>query len=404
MSLFRQALRSVLTKESVWGDVSKSPNNAAFGLSYGNFGSMSFAGVSITPETAVSFSAVFACIRLISDTIAAMPLDVLQKYPNGRYTRTTPEFLVRPNPEMTWPEFVQQLVAARLIDGNAYFIPVTKGGRCIEMWPVDPSVVDVVRDNAGNLVYVIRKKQQVTAKEIVHIRGLTLPGYLKGLSPIECARHTIGLALSAEKHGSQLFGMGANFDTVIKVKTKLTREQAKMLASGFVRDHSGDNAYAPVVVDQDADVQKMSMTMEEAQFLTTRQFQVEEICRWYGVPPHRIAMTEKTTSWGTGIEQQNIAFLQDAIAPDLVRLETALNPYVRYENPDYYVKFNVSGLLRADMAARKDYYKAMWEVGAYSPDDILALEDMNPLPGGAGQNHYVPMNYVPIGAMPGGVQ
>lgn len=398
MSLFGRAVRSVITKESVWGDVSRSPNNADFGLSYGG-GGMSFAGISVTPETAMSFSAVYACVRLISDMISSMPVDVLQKYPTGRFERPSPGFIKRPNAEMTWPMFVQQLVTNRLMDGNAYFIPVIVRGKCVEVWPVDPSVVEVGRTGAGELVYIIRKKQQVPASDIVHIRGLTLGGYLKGLSPIECARHTIGLALSAEKHGSKMFGTGTAFDTVIKTKTKLTRDDAKRLALNFMESHSGaDKAFMPVILDSDADIQKLSMTAEEAQFLTTRQFQVEEICRWYGVPPHRVAMTEKTTSWGTGIESQNIALLQDAITPELVRLEAALNPLVRLENPDYYVRFNVSGLLRADMAARKDYYKALWEVGAYSSDDIRALEDMNPLPGGLGQNYYVPMNYQPIGA------
>jgi HK97 family phage portal protein len=259
--------------------------------------------------------------------------------------------------------------------------------------------VEVTRDDNRKLVYVIRKKQAVTARDLIHIRGLTLPGYDKGLSPIECARHSIGLALSAEKHGSKLFAQGTAFDTVIKAKGKLTRDQAKDLATGFALAHSGgERAFMPAIIDGDADIEHFSMTQEEAQFLATRQFQVEEVARWYGVPPHRIALTEKTTSWGSGIEEQNLSYLQDAVTPILVSLEAAFNPLVRYENPDYYVRFNVSSLLRGNMAARKDYYQALWNVGALSPDDIRALEDSNPLPGGIGGNYYVPMNYAPIGA------
>lgn len=404
MSLIGSAFRSLITKESVWGDVHKSPYNAEFGLTYGS-GGQSFAGISITHEVALTFSAVFACVRLISDTVSSMPVELLQAYPTGKYRRPKLPWMVSPNPEMTWQSFVQQLVTARLMDGNAYIIPVTVGGRVTELWPVDPRVVEVVRmKDTGDLAYAIRKKQPIDGREIIHLRGLTIPGYDKGLSPVECARHTIGLGLSAEKHGSKMFAQGTAFDTVIKAKKSLTPEQAKQLAQGFALGHAGgDKAFSVAVVDNDADVQHLSMTAEEAQFLATRQFQVEEVARWYGVPPHRIALTEKATSWGSGIEQQNIAYLQDAITPIIVSLEAALTPLVRYENPDYYVKFNVSGLMRGDMAARKDYYKALWEVGAYSPDDILALEDMNPLPGGIGKQHYVPMNFAPIGA-PGGAE
>ena len=398
MSLLTQAvreLRATITKESVWGSHLSSP--AEWGLTYGSGGS-SFAGINVTHEVALTFSAVFSCVRLISDTVSSMPVDLLQSYPAGKYQRRKLPWMEQPNPEMTWQSFVQQLVTARLMDGNAYFIPVIAGGRVIEAWPIDPRAVDVVRMNNGELGYVISKKLPVAARDIVHIRGLTMPGYLKGLSPIECARHTIGLGLSAEKHGSKLFGQGTAFDTVISAKQKLTTEQAKDLARGFIRGHAGtDNAYIPAVIDQDADIKHLSMTSEEAQFLATRQFQIEEVARWYGVPPHRIALTEKTTSWGTGIEQQNLAFLSDAILPILVSLESALTPLAKYEHPDYYVKFNVAGLLRGDTAARKEFYRTMIEIGAFSQDDVLALEDMNPLPGDTGKGHYFPLNYAPLG-------
>lgn len=403
MSLLGRAVRSIITSQSLWGDVHKSPYNAEFGLTYAS-GGQSFAGISVTHEVAMTFSAVFACVRLISDTIAAMPVELLQAYPTGKYRRPRLPWMIQPNPEMTWQEFIQQLVTARLMDGNAYFIPVSKGGRVIELWPLDPLKVNTARSSStGKLGYVVHD-QPVAGRDIVHLRGLTLPGYDKGLSPIECARHTIGLALSAEKHGSKLFAQGTAFDTVIKAKRSLTPDEAKQLAKGFALHHSGgDKSFTPAIIDGDADIQHYSMTAEEAQFLTTRQFQVEEVARWYGVPPHRIALTDKATSWGSGIEQQNIAFLQDAITPIIVSLEAAFTPLVRYENPDYYVKFSVSGLMRGDMAARKDYYKTMVEIGAYSQDDVLALEDMNPLPHGLGQGHYFPLNFAPIGApIPGG--
>ena len=388
------------TFRGITGGLSRPPD-AAFTNSYGwnGFSGLSFSGIQVTPEIALTFSAVFACIRLISDIVASMPLDVLQRYPTGRYQRPSPTFLLNPNPEMTWQSFVQQLVVSRLLDGNAYFIPIYRGGRCVELWPLEPRSVTIQRDlDTLTLRYFVHGTP-LTPDQIVHIRGLTIPGYLKGLSPVECARHTIGLALSAEKHGSKMFAQGANFDTVIKVKQKLRREDAKALAMGFARDHSGgDNAFLPVVLDNDADITKLSMTAEEAQFLSARQFQVEEVCRWYGVPPHKIAQVEKTTSWGAGVEEQNIGFSQDCIQPELVRLEAALDPLVKLENPDFYTRFNMASLLRGNMTARKEFYTAMVGIGAFSPDDVLGLEDMNPVSGGLGKDHYIPSNFVPIGA------
>ena len=239
MSLLGRGLRSAVF--TGWTDVSRSPNNALFGLNY-NFGGLSYAGISVTPEVALTFSAVFACIRLISDTISSMPIDLYQKYPGARYERALLPWMQQPNSEMTWQTFVQVLMTSRLTDGNAYFLPIEKGGRIIEVWPLDPGRVDTVRSDGGSLGYLVNKKP-ISPRNIVHIRGLTLPGYDKGLSPIECARHTVGLALSAEKHGSKLFANGTAFDTVIKAKQRLTPEDAKKLAVGFAAAHKGDSSF-----------------------------------------------------------------------------------------------------------------------------------------------------------------
>jgi HK97 family phage portal protein len=384
--------RSVITTGTIWQDAQHSPYDADFGMGFHRSGTSAL-GLDVSYETALTFSAVYACVRLISETVSSLPVDVLQRYPIGRYERPLPKWMVRPNDELTWRDFVQQIETSLLLDGNAFLPVIRVEGTVQELYVLDPRKVTVGRDKATNdPVYIVQDRPLGGAREVIHIRGLTLPGQVRGLSPVECARQTVGLGLAAEKHGAKLFSQGTAFDTVIKAKKSLTRDEAKRLAQGFALAHQGsDKAFMPAIIDADADIAHFSMTNEESQFLQARAFQVEDVCRWFGVPPHRIALTEKATSFGAGIEQQNIAFLQDAITPQLVRLESAFNPLLQEDNPAYFVRFNVSALLRGDSAARAAFHQTMFDIGAHSPNDALALEDENPY--AAGGNHYVPLNY-----------
>jgi HK97 family phage portal protein len=395
MSLLGAAFRSMITKESVFGPrVVSDPSE--YGLSYG-YGSSAWSGMSITHETAMTMSAVYACIRLISDDIASMPANVYQRYPGARYERPKPAWMVKPNPEAPWHELVQQVVTSILLDGNAYISVVrSKQGDVRELWALDPRSVSPIRDpRTGNLVYVVDSKQSV--KDLLHIRGITMPGQVKGLSPVECARQTIGLGLGAEKLGAKLMSNGSALNVVIKVPGKLDGDGAKRLAETWTEGHAGlDKAHKVAVVDQGADITQVGMTQEQVQFLATRAFEVEEICRWFGVPLHMVASIDKQTSWGTGVEQQHISYLQHALQPQLVRLEAAFNPLVVESLLDqsFYMKFNVNALLRGDMTARKEFYSSLQEHGDMSINEVRSLEDMNPIPGG--DAHFFPMNFTGI--------
>jgi HK97 family phage portal protein len=341
----------------------------------------------VSHESAMTFSAVYASVSLISDSIASLPADVYAKYPdNTRYVKPKPPWLAKPNLEMTWGDVVQQAVTSLLLAGNFYAGCVyDKGGELAELWPLDPRIVTPQRnEGTHDLEYAVNGSIK-TPRDILHVRGITLPGYLAGISIVEAARQTIGLGLGAEKHGGKQMANSATPSVVVSVDGQVTDEANELFSARFQKLHSGlDNAGRPVVIGGGARVTQLTMTNDQLQFLETRKFQVSDVARWFRVPPHMIGDIENSTSWGTGIEQQNIMFVQHTLTPWIVRLEKSLSPFVPNldRGIETYLKFTTNALMRGDMAARADYMSRKIEHGAARPKDWNALDDENPLPGG----------------------
>jgi HK97 family phage portal protein len=357
------------------------------GMFWETGGTTADSGIHVGHESAMTFSAVYASVSLISDSIASLPADVYARYPNNtRYVKPKPSWLARPNPEMTWGDVVQQMVTSLLLGGNSYSGCVyDRAGVLAELWPIDPRIVVPQRNAATrDLEYVVSGKP-VTPREILHIRGITLPGYLHGLSPVEAARQTIGLGLGAEKHGAKQMANSATPSVIVSVDGKVDDEQADRFSARFMKHHAGlDNAGKPITIGGGAKITQLTMTNDQLQFLETRKFQVSDVARWFRVPPHMIGDIENSTSWGTGIEQQNIMFVQHTLTPWIVRIEKALSPFVPPTDRgiETYLKMNTNALMRGDMEARADYMSRKIEHGAARPQDWNALDDENPLPGG----------------------
>ncbi len=388
MSLIGRAareVRSVMSSTSVWGTAAAS------------WSASSSAGVTVTHESALGTSAFFACVRLISDHIATLPVDVFQRYPNGRFGRPKPAWLTAPNPEMTWPEFMQQTVVSEILDGN-WFWAIVWGpdGLPSEIWPLDPRGVTVFRDFNSLEVKFRVGASVLSSRDIIHGRAMSQPGSLRGLSVVDAARQTLGIAQAAEVSAGSLYAKGLLSQVVITSDKPVPDATAREMANRLAEAHSGTaNAWKPVVFGNGATISPLTITPEQAQFLQSRNFEVEEIARWLGVPLSRIQSQEKSTSWGSGIEQFNIMYTQDAIVPRTAKYEARLAPLIALQyGADHYLKFNVNGLLRGDMAARAQFYQAMTLMGAYSPNNVLAKEDENPFPGG--DAHYMQTSYGPI--------
>jgi HK97 family phage portal protein len=359
-------------------------------------------GVTITPQRAMALTPVFACVRVLANAVASLPLPVYERLdPVGKKEAPThPMYSLlhdRPNPEMTsftWRETLQHHLS---LWGNIYAEKEFDGaGRVIALWPLLPDRTRAIRKDREKLYVTTVNNQEVAlpSDRVLHIPGLGFDG-LQGYSPIALARQSMGLAAATEEYGARFFGNGSRPGGVLQSDKKLSPEGKVTLRDSWERMHSGlSGAQRVAVLEDGLKWQAIGIPPEDAQFLETRKFQVIEIARFFGVPPHMIADLERGTF--SNIEQQGIEFVTHTVRPLVIRWEHVLNweLFSATDRGRYYAKFLLSGLMRGDSAARGTYYKEMWNVGALSINDIREFEDMNPVDGG--DQRFVPLNTVPL--------
>ena len=290
-------------------------------------GAESYTGIPVSHETAMTYSAVYAAVRLISHGMSSLPVGSYVSFGPQTYTRPKPPWMVKPNPETEWPSFIQQAAASILLGGHSFNAKIYNRGTLAELWPIDPRVVVVERDPVS-----LRKVFQIngmtlTERDILEIPGIMLPGTLRGLSPVEYMRQTIGLGLGGEKHGAKQLANSATPNVIITVPGKVENDVAEAMSKRFDRLHAGlDQVGKTAVLGGGAAIHTLTMTNDQMQFLQMRQFQVTEISRWFGIPPHMLSDVTSSTSWGTGIEQMQISFVVFALTPWVRYFEAALKP------------------------------------------------------------------------------
>ena len=357
------------------------------------------AGMYVSPMTALGCSAVFACIGLLSESIAQLPLKV---YRVGSHERIEDkkhwvyELLARrPCSWLTsfnWRELAMMCLCLR---GDFYAYKVRdNSGRVRELLPLLPGAIAVRQLSNWELQYMVTfsdgTTETVPQSEIFHVMYRTVDG-VRGLSPIACECQTIGLALAAQEHGATTFANGAKPGGVLSLPGTLSKEALARLKTDWQSAYSGENAGNTAILEQGIEFKPLSMTNADAQYLETRKFQVEEIARIFGVPLFMIQSTEKTTSWGSGIEQMSMGYVRYTLLPWIRRWEGAIwRDLLSESDSDIQVKFNVEGLQRGAMSARFDAYQKGVNMGVYSPNEIRELEDMNPREGG--DIYLTPMN------------
>lgn len=361
------------------------------------------AGMLVGQDSAMRASAVYACVTLIAKTIGSLPLKVYRRKATGdpvEVPDTLPYYLLHdePNPAMTscvWREF---LTANLLLGGNAYAAIGRNGAnQIVDLFPIPAKTVKVERIDGKNR-YTVSLSQGGTEvfdqSDMLHIPGMGFDG-VTGKSVITWAsRQAVGLALATEQHGGRLFMNGARLGVVLKHPKNLSRPAQERLSAQFDQDHAGlSNAFKSLVLEEGMDVSNVSMTSEDAQFLETRRFQVEDIARFFGVPPHMIGHTDKQTSWGTGVEQNTLGFLIFTIIPWLTRFEQEFNRKLFPRSP-FYAQFKHQGLMRGDSKARADYYASGHQNSWLTTNEIRKAEDLPPVPGG--DTLYVQTNLAPM--------
>lgn len=328
-------------------------------------------------------SAVFACLRLLSEAVATLPVDVYRKQARSRVQVDTPPWLrfdrVGDDSEI---DYLSQVMLSLLTDGNAYIAtPRDQFGVPTKLVVLDPCQVEprLTAGPGSDVKYVIDDKDFYRL-DVMHIRGMTLPGQITGLSPIGYARETIGLGLAAQRFGQSFFENGALPGAVIEAPHDLTREAAERFAASWNGKHGGvGNAQRVGVLTNGAKLTKVSIAPEDAQFLETRQFGVPDVCRFYGVPPHLVADASNSTSWGSGLAEQNLAFGQFSLRSWVTRIDRA---HTRLLPRGQFVKLNLDALLRASLKDRYEAYAIGIEHHFLVPNDARGHEDMEPLEGG----------------------
>ena len=368
---------------------------------YFDGGGSSLAGVSVTEHTALRNSAVWAAVGLISDDVSSLPLMLYKRLENGGKQKFDTHPLYRllhdePNPEMSSMVFRRTMQAHVLIWGNGYAEIERDGvGRPVYLWPLEPERVRHDRDRAGNVIYRVMSASGgeaiIPAADMLHLVGRSHDGSV-GSSLVQHARESIGLALAAEQFGSTFFGNGATFGGVISFKGPKPPEMSE---NGYKESlearHQGvKRAHKLLALYNDAQYKETGVEPNSAQFLETRQFQILEVCRWFKLPPHKLAHLSDATF--SNVEQQNVDYFVSAIRPWLVLWEQELTrKLVRpLERSIQAIEHSVEGFLRGDSAARAAFYRALFDLGAITPNEIRAYENMNPLPGG--DLSFVPAN------------
>ena len=346
------------------------------------------AGVTVNEKTALGLIAVYRCVELIAGTCAALPL---KAYRSETRERVAAPVLDDPHPELTAFEVWETTYASLLLWGNAYFRKLRDGtGRIRHLWPIHPSRVDVdlvapTATNPGGKVFVIvdkdGKRQPYTSFEVLHIPGMGYDGRV-GLSRIQVARQAIGVGMAAEEYAGRFFGSGTHMSGILTSDTNIDQKQADAIKERWRQKVGGLSKAHEIAVIGNAKFQAVSIPAKDAELLASRQYTKGEIATLFGLPPHAIGDVEKSTSWGTGIEQQKIGMVQFTLQPSyLTRVEQRLTKEVLL-NPGVYAEYTVEGLLRGDAAARAAFYEAMVRIRAMNPNEVRARENLQPYDGG----------------------
>ena len=364
----------------------------------------SASGKPVNPNTAIQVSAVYACVRVIAETIASLPFHVYETTENG--SRKAPEHPLyrlihdEPNKEMTSFILRETMLAHLLLWGNSYCQIIRTGRDMIDsLYPLMPDKMEVDRDEGGTLTYTYTtsdgKRWRLDPRDVLHIPGLGFDGVM-GYSPIALEKSAIGLGIAAEEYGSKFFSNGARPSGIL-THPNTVKDPAALRASWNAAYGSSANASRVAVLEEGMTFVPLSLPNNEAQFLETRKFQVSEICRIFRVPPHMIGDLDRATF--SNIEHQSIDFAVHTIRPWLVRIEQAINRalFSEKEKGRFYVQFNLDGLMRGDYKSRMEGYAIARQNGWMSANDIRELENLNPLAEEDGGNIYlVNGNMVPV--------
>lgn len=361
-------------------------------------------GIRVNQDTALTYSAVYACVRVLSESVASLPTILYRRLEKGKErAKDHPLYRIwheQPNTEQSPFQYKEMLQAHLTTWGNAYsFINWGNDGTIKELWPLLPHRMKPYRgkDNQLHYDYLLpnEKIAHWTRDQIFHIPGLSYDG-VRGYSPIDLAKESIGLGLAAERYGSTFFGNNARPDGFLKHPKVLTDEAHNRLKNDWESKHQGlSGAHRIAILEEGVEYEAIGIEPDHAQFLETRKFQISDIARIFRVPPHMIADLERATF--TNIEHQALEFVVHTLRPWLVRWEQAITLQLLSEQDRqmYFAEFLIDALLRGDSETRYKTYRSGFDIGMWSANELREFENKNPREGG--DVYYHPLNMVAEG-------
>lgn len=362
---------------------------------------MSSSGKVVSADKAIHLSAVWACVRLLSESVSTLPLKIYARQADGSRKPATdhPVYQVlcrRPNLEMTPSRFMLMLVASICLRGNAFIEKKMIGSKLISLVPLLPQNMVVKRLENGRLEYTYTEngqKRVIPEKNLMHIRGFGLDGVC-GMMPMREGRDVIGAAMAVEESAAKIFENGLQSSGFLSAEQALDAEQRERLR-GYMQAFTGSkNAGKIMVLEGGLKYQNVTMNPEAAQMLESRAFSIEEICRWFRVPAFMVGHADKQSSWASSVEGMNLQFLTNTLRPLLVNIEQEISRCLLDGDDDLFAEFSVEGLLRADSAGRSAYYTTALQNGWMSRNDVRRLENMPPIEGG--DLYTVQLNLTPL--------
>ncbi|RJX20812.1 MAG: phage portal protein [Ammonifex sp.] len=348
-------------------------------------------GMQVSADGALKISTAWACGRLIAETVAMLPRIIYERMDDDAKERATGHPLYsllhdQPNRKQTAFEFVDMLQMHALFRGNGYakIIPGVRGP-VDKLIPIYPERVTVEEVDEETLRYQVVEKDGSTRTynddEIFHLRGLSLDG-VEGVSVVRYARESFGLTLAAERFGAKLFANFSRPGGFLKHPKNLSKDAQTRLLEQTERLTGGENVHRMGLLEEGMEWQQVSLAPEDAQFLQTREFQAEDVCRWFRIPPHMVGLTSKTTSWGTGIGELSQGYVTYVLMPWLVRWQQLISKDLIVASGKYFVEFLTEALLRGDIEKRYNAYSVGRQWGWLATNEIRRAENMNPIEGG----------------------
>lgn len=365
-------------------------------------------GVSVSEDSAMRFITVFSCVRVLAEGVGALPLHVYRRRKNGNgkdQADDHPTFSLlhdAPNVEMTSQSWRESQVGHLASSGNCYSVlTLNRRGQVAEIYPVPWYDCCPVRNRQTNkLEYNLNdrgKIETLPAEMILHVPGFGFDGIV-GYSPIRMAAEAVGLGMAASEFTSRFYGNGMNIGSAVEFPNSMSDEAYNRMKAWIEENGPGlANSWKPIILEEGGKFSRFPLTFVDAQFIETRKLNRDEICGLFRVPPHMIANLERSTN--NNIEHQSIEFVMHTLMPYLTRIEQACNqklftPEERAEG--YYVKFNVSGLLRGDYKSRQEGLNIQRQNGVINADEWRDMEEMNPIEDGSGQAYLVNGNMIPV--------